>query len=93
MQRAYDSLREDGIAMVAINIGEDEDTIFGFSANYPVDFPLLLDRDSKTIQSWPVKGLPTTFVVDPAGRLAYRAIGGRAWDAPEILSQIRALKQ
>ena len=91
MQRAYEELRKDGIEILAINIGEDEDTIFGFTANFPVEFPLLLDLDSKTIQRWPVKGLPTTFVVDPDGRLAYRAIGGRAWDAPEIVSQIRAL--
>ncbi len=91
MQRAYEELRKDGIEILAINIGEDEDTIFGFTANFPVEFPLLLDLDSKTIQRWPVKGLPTTFVVDPDGRLAYRAIGGRAWDAPEIVSLIRAL--
>jgi hypothetical protein len=40
-----------------------------------------------------VRGLPTTFVVDPQGRIAYRAIGGRAWDAPELLVPIRALRE
>ena len=92
MQRAYEKLREEGIQMLAINVGEDEDTIFAFSANYPVEFPLLLDLDSATIQSWPVRGLPTTFVVDPHGRLAYRAIGGREWDDPDLLASVRALK-
>ncbi len=92
MQRAYEQLREEGIEMLAVNIGEDEDTIFAFTAGYPVEFPLLLDLDSATIQSWPVKGLPTTFVVDPLGRLAYRAIGGREWDDPDLLATVRALK-
>ena len=92
MQRAYEQLRGEGIEMLAINIGEDEDTLFAFTADYPVEFPLLLDLDSATIQSWPVKGLPTTFVVDPQGRLAYRAIGGRAWDDADLLATLRALK-
>ncbi len=92
MQRAYEQLRGEGIEMLAINIGEDEDTLFAFTADYPVEFPLLLDLDSATIQRWPVKGLPTTFVVDPEGRLAYRAIGGRAWDDSDLLATLRALK-
>jgi len=92
MQRAWEKLKQEDIAMLAINIGEDEDTIFAFMANYPVEFPLLLDRNSAVIQSWPVQGLPTTFVVDPQGRLAYRAIGGRDWDDPKIMALVRALK-
>ena len=92
MQRAWSNLRRDDIELLAINVGEDEDTIFQFTANYPVEFPLLLDLDSATIQTWPVKGLPTTFVVDPQGRLAYRAIGGREWDDSALLATVRALK-
>ncbi len=79
--------------MLGINVGEDEDTIFQFTADYPVEFPLLLDQESKVIDQWPVLGLPTTFVVDPGGRIAYRAIGGREWDDPELLAQVRKLQQ
>ena len=93
MQRAWELLEPEGIVMLAVNVGESEDTIFQFTANYPVEFPLPMDRDSKVIDSWPIMGLPTTFVVDPRGRLFYRAIGGRAWDDPELLMLVRALKQ
>lgn len=93
MQRAWGELQKEGILMLGINVGEDEDTIFQFSANYPVDFPLLLDLDSTVINQWPVMGLPTTFVVDTKGRIAYRAIGGREWDDPELLALVRALKE
>ncbi len=92
MQRAWNELRKEDIAMLAVNVGEDEEIIFQFTANYPVEFPLLMDLDSKVVQSWPVVGLPTTFVVDTKGRLAYRAIGGRAWDDPKLLQTVRALK-
>lgn len=93
MQRAWQQLEGDGIVLLAVDVGEDEDTVFQFTANYPVEFPLLLDRDSAVVSAWPVRGLPTTFIVDPEGRLVLRAIGGRAWDDPELLTQVRALRE
>jgi peroxiredoxin len=93
MQRAWQQLEKEGILMLGINVGEDEDTIFPFTANYPVEFPLLMDQDSRVINQWPVRGLPTTFVVSPEGKITYRAIGGREWDDPDLLAMVRALKQ
>ncbi len=93
MQRAWEQLQSEGIMMLAINVGEDEDTIFQFTANYPVEFPLLMDLNSKVTGEWPVRGLPTTFVVDAQGRLVYRAIGGREWDDRELLEPVRALRE
>jgi thiol-disulfide isomerase/thioredoxin len=92
MQRAWEQLKREGILLLAINVGEDRDAVFRFGADYPVDFPLLLDSDAKVAEAWPMQGLPTTFVVDPQGRLVYRAIGAREWDDPQLLSPVRALK-
>ena len=92
MERAWQKLRQEDIVMLAVNVGEDEDTIFQFTASYPVEFPLLLDRESAVIGNWPVRGLPTTFVIDPQGKIVYRAIGGRDWSTPGVLQKIRALK-
>jgi peroxiredoxin len=93
MQRAWEQLRDEGVEMWAINVGESDEEIFLFTARYPVDFPLLLDSDSSITDQWPVIGLPSTFIVDREGRIAYRAIGGREWDAPELLEQIHTLLQ
>jgi peroxiredoxin len=92
MNRAWKTLQQEDVVILAINMGEDEDTIFIFTADYPADFPLLLDREGEVIARWPVKGLPTTYVVAPDGRIAYRAIGGREWDDPEFIRMIRALR-
>jgi peroxiredoxin len=93
MNRAWEKIREQGIAMLAINMGEDEDTIFIFSADYPTDFPVLMDQSGEVIEQWPVKGLPTTYVIAPDGRIAYRAIGSREWDDADLLDKVRALQQ
>lgn len=93
MQRAWEIIQKEDMVMLGINLGEDEDTIFAFTANYPVEFPLLMDEDSSATRDWPVAGLPTTYIVDPDGNVAFRAVGGRAWDAPEILDRLRALQR
>ncbi len=93
MERAWDKIKDQDIAMLAINAGEDEDTIFTFMADYPASFTILLDSSGTMIEQWPVLGLPTTFVVSPEGKLVYRAIGGREWDDEKLLDQIRKLKK
>jgi peroxiredoxin len=92
MDRAYEKLKKSGILILAINIGEDEDAIFKFTADYPVNFPLLMDQDSRVINQWPVTALPTTYVVDPKGHIVYRAIGSREWDDEVLLKKLKALR-
>ncbi|MBK1620454.1 alkyl hydroperoxide reductase [Lamprobacter modestohalophilus] len=92
MQRAWEQLEAEGIGMIAINVGEDAETVQAFLEQVPVSFPLPLDTDSKVTQRWPMRGLPTTFVVAPDGRLVYKATGEREWDDPALLEQVRALK-
>ena len=92
MNRAWAKIKDQGIVMIAVNVGENEDTIFRFTGDYPIDFLLLLDLTGDTINQWPIRGLPTTFVVDPDGRLHYRAIGARQWDSDQLLDMVRALR-
>jgi len=76
--------------VLAVNVGEDPDSVFSFTGI--TDFPVMFDRDSKTMGTWSVHGLPTTFLVDRQGRLAYRATGGREFDDPDIVNLIKALR-
>ena len=93
MNRAWHILEQEDIAMMAINTGEDEDTIFVFNADYPADFPILMDLTGEVIAQWPVKGLPTTYIVAPDGTIAFRAIGSREWDDEGLLERVRALQK
>lgn len=92
MQRAWEQLRPEGILLLGINVGEDRKTIEAFDQKHPVDFPLLVDADSTASDDWPIRGMPTTFVVDGQGRVAYVAIGAREWDSPVLLDAVRALQ-
>jgi thiol-disulfide isomerase/thioredoxin len=77
------------LAVLAVNVGEDAETIFSFAG--ASDVTILLDGDSSAMRRWPVKGLPTTYIVDKPGRLALRAVGGREFDDAAIVAQLRSL--
>jgi thiol-disulfide isomerase/thioredoxin len=94
LERLSQAADSEGVEVLAVNVGEDEDTVFpflGMVAPAPT-FPLLFDKNAATLEPWGVRGLPTTFVVAPDGSLAYRAVGGREFDHPEIVQQLLDLK-
>lgn len=81
--------KPDEFEVLAVNVGEDPDSVFSFTGI--TDFPVVFDRDSKAMTAWAARGLPTTFLVDRQGRLAYRATGGREFDDADIVATIRQL--
>lgn len=85
LQRLWIKLGASKLQIVAVNVGEDAETILGFMGTLDESptFPIVFDKDSATLRAWPVRGLPTTFLIDKKGRIAYRAIGGRHFDSPE----------
>ncbi len=91
MNRAWKKLKKQNVQMLALNVGEDEDTVFAFTGEQEIDFQILLDESGDIINRWPVSGLPTTFILDKQGRVVYRAVGGREWDTDEIINIIKAL--
>lgn len=93
MERAWQRIQSEDIGMIGINVGEDFDTVFGFTGQIELSFPLLLDADGKHSRMWPIRGLPTTYVLNSDGEIVYQAIGGRDWNDDAILDMVRALRK
>lgn len=91
MQRAWERLESRGVLLLAINVGQREEQVWSFASEAQLTFPILLDDSGQTTSSWPVIGLPTTYVIDPQGRMVYRAVGDREWDDPVLLAPVLAL--
>ena len=93
MERLSQALKGEAFAVLAVDVGEDADTIQSFTSQLDTapTFPILLDTRSHAMQAWKVAGLPTTFLVDKQGRIIASAIGGREFDHPEIVQAIRKL--
>ena len=93
MEALYQTFKDEAFAILAINEWETEDHVFAFMGELPVEpgFPILFDPDSEVAQSFGVKGLPTTLLLDTQGKILYRAVGGRDFDHPEVKKIIREL--
>lgn len=91
MRRAWERWRKHGIELLAVNVGESDDEVFAFAAEYDLKFPVLLDPSGRVVRQWGAIGLPSTFVVSPEGRVVYKATGAREWDSEEIFTLLREL--
>ena len=80
MNRAAEKLRGKPVVWLAVNVGEDREAVNAFTADYPIDFTVLLDRSGRLSQDWRVIAMPTTFILDPRGYIRQRIVGKREWD-------------
>ncbi len=95
MERLRQALANEAFVVLAVDVGENADTIETFTGQLDttLGFPILLDATSRAMQAWQVAGLPTTFLVDKRGRIVASAVGGREFDHPELVKTIRELVQ
>lgn len=93
LERLNRIMKGERFAIVGIDAGEEMDAVLRFRTTIDPapTFGLYLDPDGKAIKAFGVKGLPTTYVLDPEGRIAYKALGPRAFDDPAIVETIRRL--
>lgn len=79
------------LKVVLVNTSETDDEVFSFLASVAPELNTLMDRDGAVTEAWQPRGLPSTFFVDPQGRLRYLALGGRDWTAPAFQDFLRQL--
>lgn len=92
MQRLEDELRDEGFRILAVNLGEPEDTIRAFIEDeVQTDFTILLDPQQESLEDWRALAFPTSYVVDREGRVRYALYGAIEWMEPGVVEQIRDL--
>lgn len=91
IQTLSETIDEDKLHFVLVNTAEDEDTIFMFLGSVATNLTSMMDQDGLVTEIWKPRGLPTTFLIDPDGRVRYQAIGGREWDQEIYVQFIKSL--
>ncbi len=66
---------EEGLVVLAIDIGESPSTVREFVKNYGLTFPVLLDSAQDVSLEYYVHGIPTTFFIDREGIIRDIRIG------------------
>lgn len=91
MNKLHASLAGRPFAVLAVNLAESESRIRRFMEQVPLDFPVLLDRDSGAAKAWKARVLPVSFVLDAEGRIRYRALGEIDWAQERVRQAILGL--
>ncbi len=91
IQAIASQFKDSGLSIVLVNTSEDEDTVFDFLGTVAPDMNTLLDSDGNVTERWQPRGLPSTYFVDPEGKLRFIALGGRPWDKDEYLGFLKDL--
>lgn len=84
MQKMYKSWNSKKYVMLAVNIGQDKQTVKSFANKNGYTFPILLDSTSKIARKYRVSGIPTTYIINKEGKIVTRIVGAREWDLKQI---------
>ncbi len=75
LQALVDGLGGSDLAVVAVDVQEDPDVVSGYLRSAGLRLPVALDVDGGVSFRYAVKGFPTTYLVDRAGRIAAFQLG------------------
>lgn len=93
MKRLEEALTGRDFSLLTLNTSDDPRRIKETLKRLQIDLTVFLDHDSKTLNAWQGRMLPTSYLLDRNGRVRYRAVGDVDWDDEEILLLINRLIQ
>lgn len=70
----------DKIALLAVNCGEDEQTVTGFLEQNGYTFPVALDLEGEISSLYPTDGIPYTLIIAPDGTISSIQLGASGAD-------------
>lgn len=77
LQAYYNSYRDRGFTLLAINEAEDPATVRQFVEGFGFTFPIALDLDGAVMKQYGTESLPTSYLIGPDGKLAKTWVPGR----------------
>jgi len=75
LQGIYDDYTADGLKVLAVNIGEDEEAVARFMVAGGYSMPVLLDSGGEVARQYSIISLPTTLFIDKDGIIQGKKIG------------------
>lgn len=91
LQATYTAYADDGLVVLAVNMGEEKRRVENFAVDLALTFPVLADEEITVGTLYRVRGVPTTFFIDRDGVIRQRYVGPLSADVlASILSGERA---
>lgn len=75
LERAWRSVRRQGVLFVGINMQDLSDDARGFIDRFGLTFPNVRDQGDATSRRWGARGIPETFFINRRGQVVGHVIG------------------
>ena len=91
VERIQQEFRDQGLVVLAINLGEDRGMLANWVTSRNVTSTVLLLDDPALGRTYAITATPTVYLVDRGGKLVGKAIGTRPWSGDKGRAILRAL--
>ena len=88
LEKLHQTLKSEKFTVLGLHVGPGPENIEEFKKLMPISFPIYVDMDLEV--NWGVPGLPTTFLMNPEGKLIYRAVGKREFASDEMVNFLKS---
>ena len=79
------------VKVIAVNLDKEKKDADAFLAKYPAQFEVLFDPSGKSAESYKVKGMPYSIIIDKNGKQIESHIGFSKEKSKEYILQIKKL--
>ncbi len=82
---------EEDFKVIAINLDESRQKANKFLQQIPANFDVAFDPRGNTAESYQVKAMPSSYIIDKTGNVIHANLGFRGKDEEKLEAQIRGL--
>jgi peroxiredoxin len=75
IEKLYQETKNSDFVILAVNLGEDKQTVKSFMDKNKYDFRILLDSDKDVAIKYNIVSIPTSFFIDEKGTIILKKIG------------------
>jgi peroxiredoxin len=91
MEKLWQKFKQEDFVILAVDLRERKEKINSFVKTNGYTFPVLLDSMGAVANTYGIRAIPTTYLLDSEGRIVGRALGARDWataDAFKLIEQL-----
>lgn len=91
LNRLQKKINNKNFSILAVNVGEQSNTVKKFLSPMSIQFPVLTDPEGESVNPWKLLAFPSSFIIDKEGNIRYGLFGAIEWDNKEVVEIIQRL--
>ena len=91
LEALYRRYKVDGLAVLAVNMGETAEQVRVYVAKHGLSFPHVMDPEARAEEAFGIQATPTNFLIDRRGHVVAGGMGYRDWTGPQAYRLIERL--